>query len=116
MFRKAKSKLIDWKDNSKNALLVTGARQVGKTFIIREFLEEEIGEDNFIEFNLFENELAKKTIDNSLNSEDLLISEIMTLCPKKIEILDKSNSKKSRETIEIVCLLFEGKVTVIYSN
>lgn len=72
MFRKAKSKLIDWKDNSKNALLVTGARQVGKTFIIREFLEEEIGEDNFIEFNLFENELAKKTIDNSLNSEDLL--------------------------------------------
>lgn len=72
MFRKAKSKLIDWKNNSKNALLVTGARQVGKTFIIREFLEEEIGEDNFIEFNLFENELAKKTIDNSLNSEDLL--------------------------------------------
>ncbi len=72
MFRKAKSKLIDWKNNSKNALLVTGARQVGKTFIIREFLKEEIGEDNFIEFNLYENELAKKTIDNSLNSEDLL--------------------------------------------
>ena len=53
---------------------------------------------------------------SNLNSEDLLISEIMTLCPKKIEILDKSNSKKSRETIEIVSLLFEGKVTVIYSN
>ena len=35
---------------------------------------------------------------------------------EKIEILDKSNSKKSRETIEIVSLLFEGKVTVIYSN
>ena len=33
MFRKAKSKLIDWKDNSKNALLVTGARQVGKTLL-----------------------------------------------------------------------------------
>ena len=51
MFRKAKAKLIDWKNNSKNALLVTGARQVGKTFIMREFLEEESGEDKLSEFN-----------------------------------------------------------------
>ena len=72
MFRKAKSKLIDWKNNSNKALLVTGARQVGKTYIIKEFLKEEFGEDNFVEFNLFENELAKETIENSLNSEDLL--------------------------------------------
>ena len=61
-------------------------------------------------------ELINLAKEENLNSEDLLISEIMTLCPKKIEILDKSNSKKSRETIEIVSLLFEGKVTVIYSN
>lgn len=72
MFRKAKSKLIDWKNNSNKALLVTGARQVGKTYIIKEFLKEEFGEDNFVEFNLFENELAKETIENSSNSEDLL--------------------------------------------
>ena len=72
MFRKAKSKLIDWKNNSNKAMLVTGARQVGKTYIIREFLEEEFGNENFIEFNLFENELVRKTIENSSNSEDLL--------------------------------------------
>ena len=72
MFRKAKSKLINWKATSNKALLVTGARQVGKTYIIREFLKEELGEDNFIEFNLIENELAKTTIENSSNSEDLL--------------------------------------------
>lgn len=72
MFRKAKSKLINWKITSNKALLVTGARQVGKTYIIREFLKEELGEDNFIEFNLIENELAKTTIENSSNSEDLL--------------------------------------------
>lgn len=72
MFRKAKSKLINWKVTSNKALLVTGARQVGKTYIIREFLKEEFGEDNFIEFNLIENELAKTTIENSSNSEDLL--------------------------------------------
>ena len=72
MLRKAKSKLINWKATSNKALLVTGARQVGKTYIIREFLKEEFGEDNFIEFNLIENELAKTTIENSSNSEDLL--------------------------------------------
>ena len=67
-------------------------------------------------FEKLENEIINLAKEENLNSEDLLISEIMTLCPKKIEILDKSNSKKSRETIEIVSLLFEGKVTVIYSN
>ena len=72
MFRKAKSKLIDWANNSKKALLVTGARQVGKTYIIREFLKEEFGENFFVEFNLFENKLAKETIDASSNSKDLL--------------------------------------------
>ena len=72
MFRKAKSKLIDWKNNSDKAMLVTGARQVGKTYIIREFLEEEFGNNNYIEINLYENELAKDTIETSSNSEDLL--------------------------------------------
>lgn len=71
MFRKAKEQLIKWKDNNK-ALLITGARQVGKTYIIREFLKEEYGEDNFVEFNLFENELAKETIETSTTSDDLI--------------------------------------------
>lgn len=83
MFRKAKSKLINWKNNSNKALLVTGARQVGKTYIIREFLEEEFGEDNFIEFNLIENELAKTTIESSSNSEDLLF-RLSALTNKKM--------------------------------
>ena len=34
-------------------------------------------------------ELINLAKEENLNSEDLLISEIMTLCPKKIEILDK---------------------------
>ena len=71
MFRKAKEQLIKWKDNNK-ALLITGARQVGKTYIIREFLREEYGEEYFVEFNLFENDLAKETIETSTNSEDLI--------------------------------------------
>ena len=72
MYRKAIFKLREWNKNSKKALLITGARQVGKTYIIREFLKKEYGEQNYVEFNLFDNELAKETLDNSKNSKDLL--------------------------------------------
>ncbi|WP_455539561.1 putative sporulation protein YtxC [Terrisporobacter sp.] len=66
--------------------------------------------------NFNNEEIRNLAIEENLNSEDILISAIMTLCPKKIEILDKINNQKSNDIIEIVSLLFEKKVTVIYSN
>lgn len=66
--------------------------------------------------NFNNDEIRNLAAEEDLNNEDILISAIMTLCPKKIEILDNSNNKKSKDIIEIVNLLFEGKVTVIYSN
>lgn len=66
--------------------------------------------------NLSNEELMNLAMSEDLNKEDILISAIMTLCPKKIEILDNSNNNKSKDIIEMVNLLFEGKVTVIYSN
>ena len=71
MFRKAKAQLVKWK-KSKKAMLVTGARQVGKTYIIREFLKEEYGENGYVEFNLFENKLARETFESSSSSEDFI--------------------------------------------
>ncbi len=72
MYRKITTKLNEWYNKSNKALLITGARQVGKTYIIREFLKETIEEENYIEFNLFENEQIKDTIENSKTSKDLL--------------------------------------------
>lgn len=83
MFRKAKSKIIEWKNKSSNALLITGARQVGKTFIINEFLREEVGDEYFVELNLYENEAAAKAIDESTNSADLLF-RLSALTNKKL--------------------------------
>lgn len=71
MFRKAKARLFKWK-NSKKAMLVTGARQVGKTYIIREFLKEEYGNDGYVEFNLFENKLVRETLESSSSSNDFI--------------------------------------------
>ncbi len=72
MYRKITSKLKEWYENGNKALMITGARQVGKTYIIREFLKENVGNEYYVEFNLFENEKIKETIENSKSSQDLL--------------------------------------------
>lgn len=40
LFRKASKEIVKWIESGKDALLVAGARQVGKTYLIRELLEE----------------------------------------------------------------------------
>ncbi len=42
MYRKIVSKLVKRKETSNKALMVTDARQVGKTYIIREFLKTKL--------------------------------------------------------------------------
>ena len=50
LYRKAKNTINKWISNGNEALLVTGARQVGKTYIIRECLKE--SSYDYIEINL----------------------------------------------------------------
>ena len=66
--------------------------------------------------NLDNEEMRTLAKQENLSDEDMLISAIMTFCPKKIEILDKLNNYKSKDIIDVISLLFEGKVTIIYSN
>ena len=48
--RTVTQKLLEWKENpQKKALLIDGARQIGKTFIIREFAKEHY--THFVELN-----------------------------------------------------------------
>ena len=88
MFRKVFDKLLKWK-NSKKALLVTGARQVGKTYIIREFLRREYGDD-YVELNLLENDLAKQALENITSSEDLIL---------RISAISKKELRENRTVI-----------------
>ena len=67
--RKAYSRLLEWKENpNSKPLIISGARQVGKSYIIRKFGESEY--TNFIEINLFQrNDITElyKTLDTSEN-------------------------------------------------
>ena len=58
-------------DPKKKALLITGARQVGKTYSIREFGRQHF--QSFIEINFLENPSAKSIFEHAKNSKDLLL-------------------------------------------
>ena len=56
--------------DEKKALLITGARQVGKTFIIREFGKRF---SSFVEINFYENKQAQSLFEGAKDSGDLLL-------------------------------------------
>ena len=69
--RKMEHRLRHFYDtNEKKALLLTGARQVGKTFIVREFGK---GFSSFVEINFLENKAARELFESGKDSSDILM-------------------------------------------
>ena len=70
--RRIKQEIRDFLDGDrKEALMVTGARQVGKTYIIRECAKEIY--KNIVEINFVENQQAVKLFANTTGSKDILL-------------------------------------------
>ena len=62
-------KLLEWRETKKNkCLLVKGARQVGKSYIIREFGKSY---ESFIEINFYENPESKTIFDGDLTPTEI---------------------------------------------
>ena len=71
--RKIVNDLIQWKRESTNkALLIKGARQVGKTTVVRQFAKENY--KNFIEINFEQMPLAKQAFDGNLDARTILVN------------------------------------------
>lgn len=62
-------------------MLVDGARQIGKTYLIRQFLRENVG--SYVEFNLYENNLVKEPFEIATDAKELLL-KISVLADKNI--------------------------------
>ncbi|MBR5999435.1 MAG: AAA family ATPase, partial [Candidatus Methanomethylophilaceae archaeon] len=72
MERKAYNAIAEWMENpERKALLVRGCRQIGKTYIIREFLEREYGW--YMEINM-ETDVSKRSL---FKDKDLSASAII---------------------------------------
>ena len=68
--RKIYQQLVDWKDRKQNeCLMLKGARQIGKTFIVREFGKNEY--DFFIEINFLKKPELKEIFNGSLAADEI---------------------------------------------
>lgn len=106
-------------DSDRNeALLVTGARQVGKTFIIRKCAKECF--ENVIEINFIEKPDAVKLFENARSSEDILLrisalTDIPLIPGKTLIFFDEVQECKEIVTA-IKFLVEDGKYRYILSG
>lgn len=69
MERKIYSNLLEWKKNSiKTPLMIIGARQIGKTYIIKEFCQKEFKKNIYI--NLLDNPQIVDLFEQSIPTEE----------------------------------------------
>ncbi len=71
--RKIINELVKWKEETLNkALLIKGARQIGKTTIVRQFAKTHY--KNFIEINFEQMPMAKQAFEGNLDARTILIN------------------------------------------
>ena len=88
MFRKIKSFIVDFlKSNSNKILIIDGARQVGKSYIIREAGTELF--ENYIEINLLEDSLNDRYFENTKSTSDFYL-QLSIIAGNKLK--DKENT------------------------
>lgn len=80
MNRKIEQELLSWKQNSKTPLMLVGARQTGKTFIIEKFCKENY--KNYLYINLEKEQNIKEIFEETINPEEII---------EKIEIIKNIN-------------------------
>lgn len=118
--RKAYEQLVKWKDSHKNkCLMVKGARQVGKTFLVREFGIKEY--KSFVEINFIKQKGLKAIFDGDLSPDNIykrmsaLIKDIKFIPGKTLIFLDEiQNCGNARTAIKF--LAEDGRFDVITSG
>ena len=80
--RMIEQELLAWKeDESHKALLITGARQIGKTYSIRQFAKQNY--QNFVEINFIVSESAQMIFEN-VSDVDMMITNLTAYTGKKL--------------------------------
>lgn len=83
MYRKFEEKLLKWKENSKKPLMLIGARQIGKTYILNKFCREYF--DNSFYVNLELSKDIAAVFDSTLEPEKI-IEQIEIITGEKFDI------------------------------
>lgn len=108
MKRDIYEKLVDWKNKpNRKPLILNGARQVGKTYILREFGEREFSKFTF--FSLDRNQNAREVFEKGGSTADILmalsaISQVDITPGDTLLVLDEiQDCPKALETLKFFC-------------
>lgn len=82
MYRKDSSTIKEWLENSNNALLITGARQIGKTWLIRDVIDN--SELNRFEINFIDQPNMIEYLNTKMSAEDFLV-KLKMIMPENYE-------------------------------
>ena len=85
--RKIYKKLLEWKENSngKTALLIEGARRIGKSTIAEEFAKNEYDEYILIDFNIAPDEI-KNLFIHERSDIDLILQKLQSYYRKVLPV------------------------------
>ena len=118
--RKMYKYLINWKQKKdKSALIIKGARQVGKSYLVREFGRNEY--ESYIEINFLKNPLYKNIFKGDLSSEEIFkrlsayIPNLKIIPFKTLLFLDEIQVCAEARTA-VKFLVEDGSVDVISSG
>lgn len=117
--RKAYYKLLQWKEQSdKKALCIIGARQIGKTTLIREFAQENY--EHFVEINFVTDDRAAEIFSGSLDADTIIMNLTayvrQTLEPGKTLILFDEVQRCPNVRAAIKFLVEDGRFDYIESG
>ena len=116
--RKIEKQIWNWLENDKKALLIEGARQVGKTSVIRKVLDD--AKRRYVEFNLIDQPEIVGLFKNIENADDL-IANLSLLTDKKLikgeTVLFFDEIQEYKEIVtKIKFLVDEGAFRYIFSG
>ena len=86
MKRQIKAKLIHWKNKkTRKPLLLQGARQVGKTYVLQDFAKSHFGNSHYFDFEELKTDLSSIFNDSPLDPKQL-IDKLSFVSGKSIDI------------------------------
>lgn len=119
LYRKVQKDIEKWLNDGHDALLITGARQVGKSFLIRETLKK--NKINYVEFNFIQNPNLLEIFNSALkNDSDRFLMELEVASNKNLTkdtVIFFDEIQECKEIVTIIKFLVEnGKYKYVLSG
>lgn len=117
LYRKYEAEIEKYLHTPKQALLLTGARQTGKTFLVREMAKR--SKLNFLEFNLLDRPEVARIFDEASSAKDFLMRLSLLagkdMKPGSLLFFDEIQEAKDPITL-IKFLVDEGSYQYVFSG